>query len=469
MQEMCVNGKAHGLRCPPGRGSRGNLLARRAPERTADQPTGPIGLFFQQQAVCLRTRKGGEQLRNIAILQNVAHRQQNHPLMMRHMAAHDAHGLTLRARGGKIGGFKHAQRPLHPQRHEAQQVLKRALQIHGQGQEGGIGRDHIAALVRVQRQAGQAEGLIEIVQIGVEGVIAAFAHAKHATAPAALLGLDNGVIHPVQQRAGHRGLKEQRHEVFKHGSIVADECLRATGHARIEPSQPVPVPHRYLPQHDGDKAEQPGFAGQQVVMTARGRVLKRMHANAEQVRLSVIEGVKTHALRQRVHTGGQAVIACAELGQQHAHILRTGQQTSRQVAAVHRRNERRLQRLQCARIIPVVKMPLPLWQLFERNEGFFHAAGHFVRREQAQPFRRRQGTQVQADVGGRGTVRHALVGLDLHIVGRQGVVRIGHGRFKEGKRSLGHAREHLAHIPGWALRLARGLLQIGQGEGKGGP
>ena len=77
--------------------------------------------------------------------------------------------------------------------------------------------------------------------------------------------------------------------------------------------------------------------------------------------------------------------------------------------------------------------------------------------------------RYRPDVGGRGTVRHALVGLDLHIVGWQGVVRIGHGRLKEGKRSLGHAREHLAHIPGWALRLARGLLQIGQGEGKGGP
>ena len=469
VQKVRVDGKAHRLCRAPGRSGGEGRLARRAPERTADEPAGSKGPFFQQQPVGLRPRQGGEQAGDVALFQHVAHRQQNHPLMVRHMAAHDAHGLAVRARRRKIGGLEHAQRPFHAQRHKAQQVLKRGLEIRLHRQKGGVGRDHVAALVRVQRQARQAECLIEIVQVGVEGIVPAFAYAKHAAAATARLRLDGGTAYAVQQRQGYRGLKQQRHEVFKHGSVIADQRLSRAAHARIETPQPPPVPHRGLTQHDGHKAQKPGFAGQQVVMSCGGRFLQRMHADAEQFRLRVKQGGEAHTLRQRIHASGQAVVACAELGQQHAHALRAGQQTGRQVAAIHRGDEGRFQRLQRACVVPVVQMPLPFGQGFEGGEGVLHAAGHFIRGQQAQPLRRRQRAQVQADVGGRGTVRHALVGLDLHVVGRKAVVRVGHGRLEEGERTLGHARDNLAHVAGGAGRTGHRLFQPGQRKGESDP
>ena len=98
-------------------------------------------------------------------------------------------------------------------------------------------------------------------------------------------------------------------------------------------------------------------------------------------------------------------------------------------------------------------MPLPLWQLFERNEGFFHAAGHFVRREQAQPLRRRQQPCLHADPVPQDAVL-PLPGLhvDAVHVGDGAVVRLGDGLHRQ-----------LQHI----LVGGDGLLVVGGDAGGG--
>ena len=67
----------------------------------------------------------------------------------------------------------------------------------------------------------------------------------------------------------------------------------------------------------------------------------------------------------------------------------------------------------------------------QRGEGGVHALKQLLRADPAERTRARHAQQVQPDVGGRGAVRHHVVGRDLQVVGRQVAVVGADAAFKE--------------------------------------
>ena len=126
----------------------------------------------------------------------------------------------------------------------------------------------------------------------------------------------------------------------------------------------------------------------------------------------------------------------------------------------------RRQRFQSAGIVPAVQVPLPFGQHFQRGDGLANSTGRFRSWEQTQFFCCQQGDQRQPDTGGRGAVRNAFVGFDLHIVGGQTVGFVGDGGLKVQHGSGCQAGQHLPHILRGPGRCVSRCFQQKQQEGQ---
>ena len=382
--------------------------------------------------------------------------------MAAHVAADDLESMLF---FGKIGCFKEAHGAFHAHVLQPKQVLKAAPQIQRQGQNRRIGRNNVARRVGTLRQRRKAEGLVLIIKLWVKGMTTAFADPVNAARPVRLLLPQGGFQSGGQQRARNWRLKQQGRHILGQGTVTGEQTL-SPAYAHRDTAQPVPVAQRDLFGHDGVKTEQPRFTGQQVMMAAAFVRLVWANLDPEKLRFFIKQDRKIHTLGQRVRPGGEIVKRFRQNGQQCPKPLCTGGQTHRQLAAVRREDMGRRQRFQSPGIVPAVQVPLPFGQHFQRGDGLANSTGRFRSWEQTQFFCCQQGDQIQPDTGGRGAVRNAFVGFDLHIVGGQTVGFVGDGGLKVQHGSGCQAGQHLPHILRGPGRYVSRCFQQKQQEGQ---
>src|SRR5450759_2059469 len=98
------------------------------------------------------------------------------------------------------------------------------------------------------------------------------------------------------------------------------------------------------------------------------------------------------------------------------------EQMAAEIAAVHGGYIHRQQRRARLRVVPVQKVTEVARQCDQRSQRGLHPAKQLLRTNPAKLSGASHAEQVQADIGGRGTVRHHVVWCGLQIVWRQMVV-----------------------------------------------
>ena len=119
---------------------------------------------------------------------------------------------------------------------------------------------------------------------------------------------------------------------------------------------------------------------------------------------------------------------------QRQQALAQGQQVPGKVAAVHRGNIGRRQRLQGLGVVPVVEVPTMARQRIQCVEHQAATLHHATDLQVAEIVGRQVGQQRQPDVGRRGASRHHQRGMLLHVVGRKPVILRAYVSFEEGPR-----------------------------------
>ena len=142
-------------------------------------------------------------------------------------------------------------------------------------------------------------------------------------------------------------------------------------------------------------------------------VARGVHADHEQLALLVIERPQIHVFRQRFQPPLQRLLRKG----------RAQQQRRGQIARIDRGHIARRHGLFRADVIPVIELPAPCLQPFERGCGLLQPARTF--RPVDQPHKPRRGARdhVQPDVCGRCAFSRAARRVELHIVGHKAVFR----------------------------------------------
>ncbi len=351
--------------------------------------------------------------------------------MVRHIAEHHA-ALVFAA---LVQRFIIAKLPAQPLRGHLLKVLRGAFRRGGKRQHARVRRDH-AALVRTgQRQLGNAEGAILIVHRRVKRAVGALGYAPRPAPPLAVANLraDRAAGAHAQKRPRGGGHEQEGHHILEHRAAPRIQRT-AAARPRARPTQFFPVAHGNAAlghRHIGQDAR---FGCQQVVMRLPRRVLLRVVADTEQPALLVVQAFQLHFVDQRLEPPRV--------------LLRRGaarhKQRGEQVSAVHAGNVGRAQRIQRARVIPVIQKPVPLGQRMQRAQRFPKPRAHLARVDQPQLARRHAAHQIHADVRGRRALRRARAGIQLHVVRRQTVA--------------GQRHKALEILP----RIARGLHHHGE-------
>src|SRR4030095_10149021 len=95
----------------------------------------PWSAFLQEQLRGLHARLGMKAPAHDALVENVRERHERHPLMMRHVGAHDSHALVLGdARGRVIERFIKAIAAAGAGLDETREVLRPRPPVNNQGQ-----------------------------------------------------------------------------------------------------------------------------------------------------------------------------------------------------------------------------------------------------------------------------------------------------------------------------------------------
>src|SRR5579864_489944 len=94
----------------------------------------------------------------------------------------------------------------------------------------------------------------------------------------------------------------------------------------------------------------------------------------------------------------------------------------RQVAAVHGRDVARLQRTQVACVVPVVEMTAMLLKTPHRRDSRFQPLQGLARSYPAEVAGTNGGKQIQAEVGGGGSMRQDRSRIFLEVIRRQHLV-----------------------------------------------
>ena len=315
--------------------------------------------------------------------------------MMHHPAAHHRR-LPSGAGGGKVHCLVQPVPPLGAQRRQRPEVLHRAVGQCTQRQKGRIGRSHPFLLQPpAQSQRRHAVGLVLVILPLVQLIKGRLRNAPGQSQP-----LSPAPLHPGAELQGLRQQgallrREQQvgHEIFKHGPRPAGKAKPAVlaGH---HPAQPLPVPHRHLSPGHRQKTGLPGLAGQQIIAAVGKGVLLRVPADIEQLPFRVIQRAKSHLFRQFCRS-----LCKLRLFQ----LLQAGlqrQQRAAQVPAVHGGDIPGEQGLRRLRVVPVVQVPLPFFQLFYRVKLMGDQLQRPLPAGELQITRRQTGQQGQSDVGG---------------------------------------------------------------------
>ena len=141
-----------------------------------------------------------------------------------------------------------------------------------------------------------------------------------------------------------------------------------------------------------------------------------------------------------------------------------------QIPAIHRGDVTRLERVQVARVVPIVEMAFEALELFHRRQCRFDAFDCFVRADPAEVARTRHGKQVKAEIGRRCPMRQDRFGVFLKIIGRQHVVRCRHESLEIPPSSPRNQTQRIAvrlrdfHTAGYQRRNAGPQCNGGRGQ-----
>src|SRR5580658_965891 len=92
------------------------------------------------------------------------------------------------------------------------------------------------------------------------------------------------------------------------------------------------------------------------------------------------------------------------------------------VAAIHRRDVARIQRAQVLCVVPVVKMTSILLQATQRREGRLQPLNGLEGADPSEVTSTDRGEQIQAEIGGGGSMCQDRSWIFLEVIGRQHMV-----------------------------------------------
>ena len=202
-------------------------------------------------------------------------------------------------------------------------------------------------------------------------------------------------------------------------------------------------------------------------MAAVGCAGVGQHSPDKQPRHRVVQPVKGHGGRQRIHPGGKAAVRIVRVGEGGPQPLRCAQQTGAQHAAALRVHTGGGFGREGAQIVAAEGQPLPAGQSFQRVEGLGDAAGHVRGGKHIQPVRRQAGQQVQADALGCGGGGRAAPGLVLPAFRRQRSVG-GNDLLEVSPGGLGQVGQGGLHVARQVMAAAQGPVQVGVHQRKAG-
>ena len=383
--------------------------------------------------------------------------------MVRHDAAHDLAALPT-APGREVHRLPQPEAPAAVDFGEADEVAHRGVRRDGQGEVRRVWRaDRVRAHAPLQRQRGAAVRLVPVGERRVQREERALAlPPRRALGHVPPLHVEAKARALPQQGTALQRQKQLGHQVLEHRARPARQTAIAVA-ADQRAAELPPVPGAYRAAGHGVVAGQARLAGHEVVAALAQRVLRGVVAYAEQAAPPVVERGEVHALRQRRGAPGQLVAAVLAQPRGERGEARG------QVAAVHRRHVGRRERLERARVVPVVEVAAPLVQPLA---GVEHPADYLrgaIQRREPQVERGERADHAQADIGRRGALGHAHRRLLLPVVRRE-VAAAGGAELVKIRPYLRALVHEEAALPGGRHGLAAALAPQGEREyGRGQP
>ena len=387
--------------------------------------------LLQQRCHGGQPRIGHGPMPGQAVQQHIGQRHQRHALVVGHEGADECVRMAA-VRGGGVGGaaglaaggvvqrFDEAPGAACTQRLQPAQVGHGGARRDQRRQRGGVRGDHALVGRRAaQRQARHALRRVLVGQAAVGRGVGRFADAPGHPVPFCIGLL---LLHGHAAGAGEGTAlgfvqDQRRHQVLEHRARPRAQAH--TLHRGLEgPAQRRPVRRRHVALGDGPQAGQPRFAGQQVVVALVELLLGDAPADVQQAPAGVVQEGEIGGLGDGAAACGQAVQMTAQCGLGWCLVAGRGhgQQVAAEVAAVHRGDIGRRQRLQRGGVGPVHEVATFAWQAVQRVQRELQPLRHLRRADPAKGARAGQRQQVHADVGGRGAFGHHGAGHGLHVV-----------------------------------------------------
>ena len=284
-----------------------------------------------------------------ACVQHVAERDEEHPLVVRHVGPHDRHrGMTRpvrpRARRRQIERLEQAVRAQHPHRFERDQVGDDRARSDRDREERRVGADDPILLEpALEAEAGDPEGSILIGLLAVDPRVRRLGDAPRCAGP---LGVGDLRVHDrrvgsSEQRAVLALHQEAWHEVLEHRAAP-----RQQGRGAVQPrqraTQRVPVRGGDVALDDRDIAREPRLRRQEVVVVQVELVAGGVVADVKELPFAVVEELEVHLADLVVGAHGERL----ELSDQRLGVHRAARE--RRVEALRRQREVRRARPEAA-------------------------------------------------------------------------------------------------------------------------
>ena len=215
---------------------------------------------------------------------------------------------------------------------------------------------------------------------------------------------------------------------------------------------------------DREEARDARLGGEEVVerLVADRAVLGHgAAARHEQAASRVVERREVHPVGEREGAPRQVFRApVARRGRQLPQAVREDEEAGREIAAVHRRDVARLERLERPRVVPVEDVPLPPFEALDGAQRLLDPREEALGVQPAEVVGREVREEGEADVRGRGARRDDGVSAARAqggVVGREAVLVALHGLLEIAPRLPRRLQEELA------IRAAEGARRGGRG------
>ncbi len=294
--------------------------------------------------------------------------------------------------------------------------------IDHDGQRGRVRRDDdFIAEAPFQPEPRDAERLVLVGAVPIDDVVGGLGDAPGHAARGGVVHLPahDQPARVVEQRVRGGPHDQQRHEVLEQRRAPREQH-GCSPHARHRPPEVEPVHLRHVPLGDREEAGQPGFGRQQIVV---GRIqpagavgIRQAVPDREQLPDGIQQEAEVHGLEEHVRARRQRRREVPEPDGKR-------QEGARQVAAVHGGDIGGCQRRQRLRVVPVQQVAFESFEPLHGRERGVDSSQELRGLDEPQVVSGQRGEKAEADVGGRRPVRDGQLRTDLHVVGRQIMVR----------------------------------------------